>query len=126
MALAGRWKHGVAWGLAWARTGLGCGFLAAGALNGSAQTYLFDFGAAGTPASHGESPGDPVLYWNNVPDSIGSSATGELRGLVSADNFSGGIDLVIVTRFNGVNENGTTASPLFSSDATRDSLYGNT
>jgi hypothetical protein len=31
-----------------------------------------------------------------------------------------------VSRFHGANENGTLASPLFPTDATRDSLYGNT
>ncbi len=100
--------------------------LMAGAWSGSAQTYLFDFGAAGTPTSHGPAPGDPVLYWNNVPDSIGASATGQLLKLVTTDNAVTDINLVIVKRFNGANENGTTVSTMYPLNATRDSLYGNT
>ena len=105
---------------------LGIGALAAFAPGAMAQTYLIDFGASGTPTSHGEAPGDPSLYWNNVPDSVGASATGVVSNFVTTANLPSGIGLAIVKPFNGANENGTTESTLYPLNATRDSLYGNT
>lgn len=84
-----------------------------------AQNYLFDFGAAGTPTA------DAANAWNNVA-AVGWMENGQLTNVVSVDNTPSGINLVIVRTFNGANENGTTASPLYPANATRDSLYGNT
>lgn len=100
--------------------------LLAGASSNLAQTFLFDFGASGTPTIHADAPNDPAKYWNNVPDSIGASATGQLLKLVTANNITSDINLVIVKRFNGANESGANDSTLFPLNATRDSLYGNT
>ena len=119
-------KQALSWSLPGIRTSFWGVLLTAGAWCCSGQTFLFDFGADGTPTSHGAAPGDPVLYWNNVPASIGASATGQLLKLVAADNAASDINLVMVRRFNGANENGTTTSTLFPLNATRDSLYGNT
>lgn len=84
-----------------------------------AQNYLFDFGAAGTPTT------DTANAWNNVA-AVGWTENGQLTNVVSVDNTPSGINLVIVRTFNGANENGTTTSPLYPANATRDSLYGNT
>ena len=90
-----------------------------------AQVFLIDFGGANTTLN-GASPDDPVNHWNNVTAAIGPTDDGVLAGLITTDNTATPVNLVMQARFNGVNENGTTASPLFPVDATRDSLYGNT
>jgi hypothetical protein len=91
-----------------------------------AQTFLFDFGGANTTVNGAAPADDPVNFWNNVTTTIGQSATGSLLNLVTTGNTVTGAGLMMLTRFNGANENGTLASTLFPSDATRDSLYGNT
>jgi hypothetical protein len=102
------------------------GISAAGEVPGrQAPVFLFDFGA-GTTTENGPAPDDPANFWNNIPAGIGASATGELPNLVTTQNTPTGLGLVVVSPFNGANENGTLASGLFPSDATRDSLFGNT
>lgn len=101
------------------------GFCLAATLSAAGQTYLLDFGATGTPTTHGPAPGDPSRYWNNIAD-IGTSPIGQLLNLVDSDNGPSDIDFFIIDRFNGVNENGLTTSPLYPVNATRDSLHGNT
>lgn len=87
---------------------------------------LIDFGGPNTS----EVGDDPNNFWNNVTTSIGSTDSGVLTNLVRTDNSATSIDLEMVSRFNGVNENGTqlgTASGApFVIEATRDSLFGNT
>lgn len=95
------------------------------ALAASAQTYLIDFGGANT-TGHGEIPDDPNNYWNNVNNTLGATSNGVLAGLITSQNSTSSINLVIVSPFNGANENGTQASTQYPVDATRDSLYGNT
>lgn len=90
------------------------------------DTLLFDFGATTTPTLHGPAPGDPLNYWNNITAEIGISDTGELRNLVASDNTPTTVSLLMVNRFNGSNEAGTTGSALYPVNATRDSLFGNT
>ncbi|MBN2131408.1 MAG: hypothetical protein JW741_18045 [Sedimentisphaerales bacterium] len=90
------------------------------------QVLLFDFGSSSTPTASGPTPDDPANFWNNVTDGIGKTVGGQLSDLVSADNVPTGISLVILSRFNGANTNGTLASEQFPPDATRDSLFGNT
>ena len=92
---------------------------------GRGQTFLLDFGAAGTPTAHAASPHDPVNFWNNLND-IGLLTAGQLSNLVTAVNLPTAISLAVLDRFNGVNENGTTASSLYPLNATRDSWFGNT
>lgn len=99
--------------------------LAASLLPCSAQTFLFDFGGANTTIN-GPSPDDPVNYWNNVGLTVGQSNTGQLLNLVTTDNSVTSVGLMMISRFNGANENGTLTSTLYPSDATRDSLFGNT
>ena len=94
-----------------------------------AQTFLLDFGAAANnfTTTTGPSPDDPVNFWNNVPEAIGASPTlGGLFDLVTKTNEVSDIDLLMLSRFNGSNLNGTQASSLYPIDATRDSLFGNT
>jgi hypothetical protein len=98
----------------------------AGGIASNAQTLLFDFGAAGNQTLHGVAGGDPVNYWNNVTDTIGTSATGVLTNIVTADNASTPVGLAIVSRFSGANGNGTVDPSPFPTEATRDSLYGHT
>jgi len=85
------------------------------------KALLFDFGSLNTPTNN-----DPSNTWNNVTQSIGCSDTGRLAALVDVENVATNIDLVMIRRFNGANTNGTLASTIFSQDATRDSLFGNT
>mgnify|MGYP000084159996 CR=1 FL=1 len=51
---------------------------------------------------------------------------GSYSNAVTAQNVSSTLSLVVVSRFNGVNEAGTTVSTLYPGNATRDSLFGNT
>ena len=102
-------------------------FLSSSSASG-AITWLFDFGAAGTTTTNGAAPADdPVNFWNNVPDTIGTSDTGALFDVVTTTNTATDVDLLMIRRFNGSNTNGTLNSTVYlPDDATRDSLYGNT
>lgn len=93
--------------------------------NPAQQTLLFDFGGAST-TSYGPAPNDPFNFWNNVTTAVGSSDTGRLTNLVTTINAPTTVGLVMVRRFNGVNENGTASSLFLPANATSDSLYGNT
>jgi hypothetical protein len=86
---------------------------------------LIDFGGANT-TGRGPAPDDPFANWNNVSSSLGATVNGQLPNLVTAGNLTTGVGLVILSRFNGANGNGTLASSLFPADATGDSLFGNT
>jgi hypothetical protein len=90
------------------------------------QAFLIDFGASTSLTVNGPAPGDPLNYWNNIPEAIGNAASGQLSNLVSTARTTTEIGLTMIHPFNGVNENGTTASMVFPLSATRDSLYGNT
>lgn len=90
-------------------------------LKSASGSLLVDFGAADSPTGS-SAPG--TVSWNNVT-SLGSSASGSLA-LVTTAGAAGGVQLQMVSRFNGANENGTAGSTLFPSTATRDSLFGNT
>ncbi|MHC4518317.1 MAG: GDSL-type esterase/lipase family protein [Planctomycetota bacterium] len=85
------------------------------------EVLLFDFGSGSTPTED-----DPENIWNNITESVGASNSGKLLDLLTVDGRTTEIDLVMINRFNGANENGTLQSVLFPADATRDSLYGNT
>ncbi len=92
-----------------------------------AQTFLFDFGSTTYTTGNGAAPADdPVNFWNNVTTTVGQSDTGSLLNLITTDNSVTSVGLMMLSRFNGANEAGTQASTLFPSDATRDSLFGNT
>ncbi len=90
------------------------------------QSFLFDFGSGGSPTTNGPSPGDPLNHWNNVTEAVGASASGQLPNLVTTGNTPTDIGLVMLSRFNGANLNGTTTSALLPASATSDSLFGNT
>jgi lysophospholipase L1-like esterase len=90
-------------------------------LKSESGSLLVDLGAADAPTG---SSAPSTVSWNNVT-SLGSSATGSLT-LVTTAGAQSAAQLQMVSRFNGANENGTTASTLFPASATRDSLYGNT
>jgi len=90
-----------------------------------AESFLLDFGAAATTTINGPSPDDPLNFWNNITDVIGTNSAGQLLNLVTTTNAASDIDFLMVARFNGSNTNGTLASTLFPMDATRDSLFGN-
>ncbi len=92
------------------------------------QTFLLDFGAADATTQNGPAPDDPANFWNNVTAEIGGSETGQLPGLVNAQNTPTEIGLVMLSPFNssGPNQSGTLESALFAPNATSDSLYANT
>lgn len=92
-------------------------------IHANANTLLFDVGADGRPTT---ATSDPDNAWNNVTTVIGSTDTGALTNLVLADGKATTINLQMVSRFNGANENGTEFSAIYPLDATRDSLFGNT
>ncbi len=87
-------------------------------------TLLIDFGGEEHP-SGGSGPVAPVR-WNNVTASVGGSAAGTLATVVATDGTATGVQLRMVSRFNGANENGTAATAQFPATASRDSLFGNT
>lgn len=108
---------------------LGCSALLTGAallaaLPAHANALLFDFGADATQTTGG--PTGELLYWNNVPNGIGADDFGTLFNLVLTDGNLTEMSLLMVSRFNGANESGTTAAPDYPASATRDSLFGNT
>ncbi len=88
-----------------------------------ADGLLFDFGADATTTVGGQ--GGPATTWNNVT-TIGLDDFGVLDGLLSTDGTASPLSLQMVARFNGANENGTTAAANYPATATRDSLFGNT
>jgi len=90
------------------------------------QSFLFDFGTASTMTTNGPTPGDPQNHWNNITEAIGASGSGQMDNLVTTGNTPTDISLVMLSRFNGANLNGTTASILFPASATSDDLFGNT
>lgn len=108
-----------------ARVCLLAALLACAGISAPAQTYLIDFGGGNT-TTRGPLPNDPDNHWNNVGTTVGSTDSGVLPNLVSSLNSTSGISLVMLSRFNGVNENGTQNSANFPINATRDSLFGNT
>lgn len=95
------------------------------AVTGQAQTFLFDFGGANT-VGLGAAPDDPVNYWNNITTTVGGNSSGQQAGLITSRNAATSLSLVMLSRFNGANENGTLAFAGLPTDATRDSLFGNT
>jgi hypothetical protein len=94
-------------------------------LNPAAKALFFDFGSATTTAN-GPSPNDPLNFWNNVTPAVGSTSSGWLTNLVTAANAPTTVGLVMLSRFNGANENGTLNAFFLPPNATRDSLFGNT
>lgn len=108
----------------WGSALLAAFLMLAGSL-AQAQTYLLDFGGTVT-TTRGPAPNDPDRYWNNVNNTLGATPAGVLAGLVDARNLASGINLVIVSPFNDVNDNGTQFAMVYPGNATRDSLYGNT
>jgi hypothetical protein len=85
------------------------------------EVLLFDFGSGSTPTD-----GDPDNVWNNITESVGASDSGKLLNLLTVAGRTTDIDLIMLSRFNGANQNGTLEFAGFPTDATRDSLYGNT
>jgi hypothetical protein len=88
------------------------------------RVFLFDLGAADAPT--GTSAGPVTGRWNDLTPEVGTDPAGVLAGLVASDGAATSIALRMVSRFNGVNLNGTTASAVFPASATRDALFGNT
>ena len=97
--------------------------LAALVSTAQAESWLFDFGAAGTTTVGVD---DPANTWNNVTEAVATTNTGSLLNLVTTSNVVTDVDLLMVSRFNAANTNGTVASTRYVPDATRDSFYGNT
>lgn len=90
------------------------------------RPVLIDFGGAST-TNKGAANGDSENVWNNVTAGIGATSDASLSNLKNTGGEDTGAGLLMVSRFNGVNENGTTAATSgFPLNATRDSLYGNT
>ncbi|MGV3773424.1 MAG: GDSL-type esterase/lipase family protein [Verrucomicrobiales bacterium] len=86
--------------------------------------FLFDFGSASSIS--GEDLPPPPETWNNLSVDIGTTDSGVMENLLATNGLVTAIDLQMLSRFNTFNENGTTASSLFTPSATSDSLFGNT
>ncbi|HSI34039.1 MAG: PEP-CTERM sorting domain-containing protein [Phycisphaerae bacterium] len=85
-------------------------------------TVLVDFGATASPTD----PADDVTRtWNNLTAAVGTTNSGVVSNLKATNGTTTAAGISMVARFNGSNTNGTTASTLYPSDATSDSLYGN-
>ncbi|MGH8246785.1 MAG: hypothetical protein ACREUU_10170, partial [Gammaproteobacteria bacterium] len=100
--------------------------LVLGGLASHGQTVLIDFGAGATPTLLGPAPNDPAHHWNNLLIEVGALDTGVLTNLVTTLNMPTSIGLMMVSRFSGFNESGTTVSTLYPPNATRDSFFGHT
>ncbi len=88
------------------------------------ERLLVDFGAGGTPTDVVEPAASAA--WNNVTATVGTRNDGLLEALVTTNGTATTLSLRLVSRFNGANANGTTASTNFPVTATQDSLFGNT
>ena len=100
------------------------GVLRVEALAPQGSVFLFDFGSASSSTGTQAPPAGTV--WNNLTVDIASTDSGKLENLVATNSVATPIDLVMLSRFNGANESGTSASTNFPSTATIDSLFGNT
>ncbi len=86
-------------------------------------TALIDFGNPSSTTSvvaEGES-----IQWNNLTGTVGQTDDGIFEGVVSTKGQSSDLYIQMLSRFNGVNTNGTTDSEVYPDSATSDSLYGN-
>lgn len=99
------------------------GVLKLESLRQGGPAFLFDFGAGASPTS--TQAGEPTIAWNNLTQEVGATDTGTIADLVGTNGFATGAKLQMISRFNGFNANGTSASSLFPASATQDSLYGN-
>ncbi len=81
-----------------------------------------DLGSASSPSGLAHAP---ARHWNNVA-TVGTTDAGVLPNLVSRAGAPTNVRFRMTSRFNGANENGTTAAAVFPASATRDSLFGNT
>jgi len=100
------------------------GVLRVEALSVNEPVFLFDFGASGSTTGTQGPP--PAEVWNNLTLDIGATSNGKLEDLIATNGITTQIDLQMLSRFNGANESGTTASTNFIPSATTDSLFGNT
>ena len=86
----------------------------------AAQVWLFDFGSSQATTGQAET-------WNNIALAIGANSAGQMLDLFDTAGTITEMDFLMISRFNGENQSGTTASTLgFPGTATRDSLFGNT
>jgi hypothetical protein len=90
--------------------------LVAGGNLSFAQTFLFDFGSTNVSG----------IGWNTVPNTVSTDSAGQLLDVISSDGAFTNVDLLMIARFNGENLNGTTASSIYPSAGTSDSMFGNT
>ncbi len=88
---------------------------------GQAATELIDFGASGRQTTVGPTG----LFWNNVTEINGGNVLAPVN-LIDTTSAPTGITLLVTSRFNGTNTDGTTASTLYPSSVSSDSLFGNT
>jgi lysophospholipase L1-like esterase len=94
------------------------------ALSASGPTFLFDFGSgSSTTGTQGPPPSE---IWNNLTVDTGATDDGLLEDLIATNALITEINLQMLSRFNGANESGTSASSRFPASATADSLFGNT
>lgn len=85
---------------------------------------LIDFGSDSQQTIAGNEVPSP--FWNNITTTVGVTDSGTVSGLVTTNGTASSIGFRMVSRFNGANTSGTTASTLYPTTATQDSLFGNT
>ncbi|MGK0189832.1 MAG: hypothetical protein ACI9R3_005650 [Verrucomicrobiales bacterium] len=86
-----------------------------------AEFFLFDFG--GGEFIEEDENGN---FWNNVTTGVANTDDGELFDVFDGKGDSTDVSLVMIRRFNGVNNAGTRDNPNFPEEATVDSYYANT
>ena len=86
------------------------------------QALLIDFGST---QGITEGSDDSARTWNNVTPETGGADDAELSGLRLKSGKETDVTFAMLNRFNGANKRGAIGGDSFPSDATRDSLFGN-
>lgn len=91
-----------------------------------AEVWLFDFGGGNQTFRADDDPSlDPDNEWNN-PGNLPATDDGEFFDAVNTEGEPTSVGIVMLSRFNDVNDNGTQDTGPFPGNATRDSWYANT
>lgn len=87
------------------------------------STTVVDFGVDAQATASAPVPGET---WNNVTASQASTSNAVVSDLLTIEGAMSSTDLTIISRFNSTHTDGTTASTLYPSSATIDTVFGNT
>lgn len=91
-----------------------------------AGTLRIDLGSESLTTGSPPDSGSGTIHWNNITPAIGATPSGRLAALRTTEGLATTLAWTTLSRFNGANQNGTTANAPFPASASRDSLFGNT